>query len=162
MEKELKLRVPTKKEFEDWFEMSTWDFADDCAFANNTTVEEEYRKLKEKSNQMLPEGQDTSGTVFRVFDYGDISNGGFIWFGGLSDLKDNEIFLYQIILAEDQRGKGLGRKFLTLIHKELKKMGYKKIFLNVMKRNFAKDLYSSLGYQVVKEWEDNYIMAIEL
>ncbi len=162
MDKILKLRVPTNKEFENWLEISSRSFSEDSAFANNTTIEEEYKSLKEKSKQMLPEGKDTPGTIFRVFDDEDISNGGFIWFGRLPVLKDNETFLYQITIVKELRGKGYGRKLLTQMHKELKTMGFDRVLLSVMKRNNAKNLYFSLGYQTIKEWEHNLIMAIEI
>ncbi|MCK4551975.1 MAG: GNAT family N-acetyltransferase [Tenericutes bacterium] len=162
MEKTLKLRIPTNKEFEDWFEISSRSFADDSAYANNTTVEEEYKNIKEKSKQMLPEGKDTVGTIFRVFDDVKVSNGGFVWFGKLPGLKDNEAFLFEITISKEQRSKGYGRKLLTQMHKELKTIGYKKVILNVMKRNYAKNLYFSLGYQTIQEDEHNLIMAIEI
>ena len=162
MKDKLILRLPTNSEFDNWLEDSCKEFADDTAFAEGITFEQAYNDIKKKSSELLPNGKDTKGTVIKVFDTNDYKNGGFVWFGKLPPLKDNQIFLYQITITEKLRGMGYGKKLLIRMHEELKKMGYNSIYLNVMKRNYAIKLYTALGYKIKNDFEHNYIMSIEL
>lgn len=162
MENELFLRMPTDEEYDAWMEDSSREFAKDSAFVEGTTPEEEYKKIIEKSKMILPNGKNTDGTFIKVCDTSNDKNVGFVWFGKLPPLKDDQIFLYQITISEKHRGHGYGRKLLTLTHEELKKAGFNSIFLNVMKRNYAKDLYLSLGYKVANDFKHNMILSTEL
>lgn len=162
MENEIFLRSPSEKEFNDWFEDSCREFADDTAFINKSNPLSEYEKIVMLTNELLPDGKDTKDTIIKVFDTKNSKNCGFIWLGKLEPLKENEIFLFQITISKDLRGQGLGRKLLTKMHNDLADLGYKNIYLNVMKRNYAKNLYESLGYNSVNEYEYNMILKREL
>jgi ribosomal protein S18 acetylase RimI-like enzyme len=157
----MKLRKPSIEEFEAWFKLSCELQAKDRAFAKDSKEEDELKELEKIVPHLLPNGMDTDNHYFRVFD-NEEENVGFIWLGVLPGLNKNEIFLMDIIVSKDHRRKGLGKWLLLAMQEEIKKLGYKKIILNVMERNFAKKLYESLGYITVEANEKNSIMALEL
>lgn len=146
----LKLRQPNEEEFKYWFEKSSATQAEDRAFANNTEARDERRRLDQEVKSLLPKGQKTDMQFFYVAD-NDQENIGFIWMGVLPGLSKNEIFLYDIIIRQEQRRKGYGRELLSLMESKVKDSGYQAVYLNVLQKNHAKQLYLSMGYRIVKE-----------
>lgn len=75
---------------------------------------------------------------------------------------DNETLSFAISLYEEYRGQGIGtnlmRKMLELL--SLKK--YKRASLAVQKENYAVKMYKKVGFQIVGENDQEYIMVCEL
>lgn len=44
----------------------------------------------------------------------------------------------------------------------LKNKGYEKVSLSVNKDNYAYRMYQKLGFQVIQEQDEDYLMALEL
>lgn len=155
------VRKPNEKEYQYWMNKSTIQQAKDRAYINDSNYEDEYKGLLSILPQLLPEGKNTKGHHFRVLDteYNAI---GFIWFGVFPGIPEDMIILMDIMLEEKARSKGLGRKLLTYMHNELKTQGPKKIYLEVKKDNYAKNLYRSLGYKTIEEQPKNLKMILEL
>lgn len=158
----MKLRVSNKLEFEKWFEESCQRHAEDRAFLNQTTPEEERVNVDKMTEAMLPEGMSTNNHYFYSMYDETNHNVGFIWFGKLPDIGDDEIILLDIMIGESYRKQGYGRKLLTLGQDKMKEKGYKRVLLNVMERNFAKFLYESLGYKTVKQLDGHKIMILDI
>ena len=72
---------------------------------------------------------------------------------------DNETPSLAISLYKEYRGLGIGtammKKMLTL----LKERGYKRVSLSVQKSNYAFKMYRKLGFEVVNENSEEYIMV---
>ncbi len=67
-----------------------------------------------------------------------------------------------ISLLEPFRGQGVGTRLMQAMLAELKANGYDRTSLSVQKANFAYNLYRKVGYVVVDENEEEYIMECQL
>lgn len=75
---------------------------------------------------------------------------------------DNETPELSISLYKENRNKGIGRALMKSILENLKKHGYSKVSLSVSKNNYAFKLYKDLGFMVIEEREDDYLMVCKL
>lgn len=75
---------------------------------------------------------------------------------------DNETPSFAISLYEEYRGMGIGTKLMKEMLKLLKEKGYSKASLSVQKNNYAVKMYKNIGFKVVRENEEEYIMLCNL
>ena len=75
---------------------------------------------------------------------------------------DDETPSLAISLFEEYRHLGLGTTLMKEMLKLLKSKGYKQTSLSVQKANYAVSMYQKVGFQVVKENEEEYIMVCRL
>ena len=71
---------------------------------------------------------------------------------------DNETPSLAVSVYQQHRGLGIGTAMLTELLSILRARGYKKTSLAVQKANYAVKLYQHLGYEIVGENEEEYIM----
>ncbi|MEI2273178.1 GNAT family N-acetyltransferase [Sphingobacterium sp. ML3W] len=72
----------------------------------------------------------------------------------------DNIELIQIQIATSYQGKGIGRRILNdLIEEAIE--SEKTITLSVLKTNKAKNLYSNVGFKIIGETDDSYLMLFE-
>ena len=69
---------------------------------------------------------------------------------------------FAISLYKEYRNFGIGTKLMTTMLSELKSRGYRKTSLAVQKANYAVRMYKKVGFSVVDENEEEYIMVCEL
>ena len=69
---------------------------------------------------------------------------------------------FGISLFEEYRGKGLGTKLMESMLELLKQKGYKRCSLSVQKDNYAVNMYKNVGFSVLKEKGEDYLMVCEL
>lgn len=62
----------------------------------------------------------------------------------------------------EYRGLGIGTQLMKNMLHHLKKRGYEKVPLPVQKANYAIKLYEKIGFRIVSETEEEYIMPCEL
>ena len=67
-----------------------------------------------------------------------------------------------IALYADYRGKGIGIRLMRKLLELLKEKGYKQASLSVQKENYAVNMYRKLGFEVVRETDEEYIMIRKL
>lgn len=67
-----------------------------------------------------------------------------------------------ISLYREYRGYGIGTAMMREMRDALKKCGYERVSLSVQKANYAAKMYRKLGFAVVRENEEEYIMAVDL
>lgn len=67
-----------------------------------------------------------------------------------------------ISLYKEYRGYGIGTAMLREMLCLLKQKGYKSVSLSVQKANYAVKLYQRVGFQIVDEHDEEYIMACDL
>lgn len=158
---DITVRETTEEEFNNWMEISKKKIIDDYMYIDDLTYEESYNKVMKQYVELLPDGYNSNNQYFFSLDYLEHKNIGFSWFGVYDTLPEKAIFLADIMIDESFRSKGLGRKFLEYTQKILFEKGFVEIYLHVTKRNYAKDLYKSLGYKVVQEGKMNYIMVLK-
>ena len=80
-------------------------------------------------------------------------------------LLDN--FLYEtpslaISLYKEYRGFGIGTAMMKEILALLRSHGYKKVSLSVQKSNYAVKMYQKIGFEIVRENEEELVMVCHL
>lgn len=76
-------------------------------------------------------------------------------YGSIDDITPE----FAISLYKDFRGYGMGTTMIKEMLGYLKKAGYSKTSLAVQKDNYALKMYLSVGFQIVDESAEEYIMA---
>lgn len=67
-----------------------------------------------------------------------------------------------ISLYKEFRGYGIGTALMKKMLCELEQRGYEKTSLSVQKANYAARMYKNVGYEIVDENEEEYIMVCQL
>lgn len=75
---------------------------------------------------------------------------------------DDKIPSLAIAIYEDYRGKGIGTRLMRRLLELLKEKGCKQASLSVQKENYAVNMYRKLGFEVVRETDEEFIMICEL
>ena len=75
---------------------------------------------------------------------------------------DNHTPSFAISLYKEYRGKGIGSALMKAMLGELKQKGYQQASLSVQKENDAARLYKMLGFTVIGETDEEYIMLYQL
>jgi GNAT superfamily N-acetyltransferase len=99
-------------------------------------------KVERDVSHVLPEGLATADTrIWAVEDEGRVV--GTVFLG----VRHGGAWLYDITIAEPERGKGYGRAAMTALEDEVRALGHATIGLNVWGNNeVARGLYRSLGW----------------
>lgn len=86
---------------------------------------------------------------------------GAVWVRIMNDYGhiDNETPSLAISLYKEYRGLGIGTAMMKEILALLKSHGYKQVSLSVQKANYAAKLYLRIGFEIVRENEEEYIMV---
>lgn len=89
---------------------------------------------------------------------------GAVWVRIMNDYGhvDNATPSLAISLYKDYRGLGIGTALMKEMLSILKHKGYKQTSLSVQKANYAVKLYKRIGYEVIDENEEEYIMLYRL
>lgn len=75
---------------------------------------------------------------------------------------DSEIPEFAISLFREYRNKGYGTMLMKEMIGYLKRKGYKQTSLSVNKGNYAAQMYRNLGFTVIRENKDDYLMLLTL
>ena len=75
---------------------------------------------------------------------------------------DNSTPEFAISLYKEYRNKGIGTKLMMEMLNLLKNNNYKQTSLAVQKDNYAYKLYKSLGFEIVDENDEEYLMLCKL
>ena len=84
---------------------------------------------------------------------GDIKGYGYI---------DDNTTEFAISLYKEWRNKGIGTKLMVDMIEYLRQKGYKQTSLNVKKENYAVKLYKKMGFDVIGEDDEDYLMLLNL
>ena len=89
---------------------------------------------------------------------------GAVWTRIMNDYGhvDDETPSFAISLYKEYRGKGFGTKMMQRMLGLLKEQGYKKASLAVQKANYAVRMYEKVGFEIIDENDEEYIMVCEL
>lgn len=143
----MKLVSMTENEYSHWAPRSRQCYAEDKMRANGYTKEEATKIAEADFNRLLPDGFESKDNyLFTMKDEDKII--GYLWFMIRGAETNRKAFIADIIVEEEFRGQGYGRKAMKLLEEEVCKLGLKEIGLHVFGFNeTAIALYSSLGYQ---------------
>ena len=89
---------------------------------------------------------------------------GAVWVRIMNDYGhiDDETPSLAISLYKEYRGFGIGSVMMKEILALLKTHGYKQVSLSVQKTNYAAKMYLKVGFKIVRENEEEYIMICHL
>ena len=89
---------------------------------------------------------------------------GAVWVREMNDYGHVEdgVPSFAISLYKEYRGYGIGTALMKRMLCELKQRGYKKASLSVQKANYAVKMYLNVGFHVIDENEEEYIMLCHL
>lgn len=89
---------------------------------------------------------------------------GAVWVRVMNDYGHIEVGVpsFAISLYKEYRGYGIGTKLMKTMLAELKEKGYEKTSLAVQKSNYAVKMYKNVGFEIVDENEEEYIMVCQL
>lgn len=85
---------------------------------------------------------------------------GAVWSRIMNDYGhiDNETPSLAISLYKEYRGAGIGTAMMKELLNLLKRQGYQRVSLSVQKANYAVKMYQKVGFEIVREHEEEYIM----
>ena len=112
------------------------------------------------ANAAFPDGAVAPGHWIYAVEDGEGTPVGRLWLGEPFDGDAESLWVYDIEIAPEHRGRGLGRDAMLLAEEQARMHGRRRIKLNVFARNgIARALYRSLGFeemavQMSKEVED--------
>lgn len=89
---------------------------------------------------------------------------GAVWVRIMKDYGhiDEETPSLAISLYKEYRGQGTGTNMMKEMLSLLKTHGYKRVSLSVQKANYAAEMYRKIGFEIVRENEEEYIMVNHL
>jgi len=89
---------------------------------------------------------------------------GAVWVRIIDDYGhiNDETPSFAISLYEEYRNLGIGTALMRTMLQFLKDKGYKQTSLSVQKANYAVNMYRKVGFEVVDENEEEYIMLCKL
>ena len=89
---------------------------------------------------------------------------GAVWVRDMNDYGHIEdgVPSFAISLYKEYRGYGIGTALMRRMLCELKQRGYEKASLSVQKANYAVQMYLKVGFEVLNEHEEEYIMVCDL
>ncbi len=145
----------TEAEFAAYIEKATAHFGDELARATDRTPEETLTLSRAKVATLLPQGRATPGHRFCNLPDG----AGYLWCGQ----AHGALFLFDIQVKEDERGKGRGRTAMHWLEDEARRLGETRILLSMFSHNQgAIRLYERLGYKVTDTGPGGQRMAKDL
>lgn len=89
---------------------------------------------------------------------------GAVWVRIMNDYGhvDDKTPSLAISLFKDYRNYGIGTRLMKQMLKTLRTQGYNQVSLSVQKINYAVHMYKKVGFEVVDENEEEYIMVCKL
>ena len=75
---------------------------------------------------------------------------------------DDETPEFAISLFKEYRNRGIGTKLMLEMIDYLRNKGYKQCSLAVQKDNYAVKMYKNVGFEIIKEKEEEYLMVYNL
>ena len=89
---------------------------------------------------------------------------GAVWVRIMNDYGhiDDRTPSFAISLYKEYRGRGIGTEMMRRMLEVLKSRGYEQASLAVQKANYAVKMYHSVGFEIVDENDEEYIMVNRL
>lgn len=89
---------------------------------------------------------------------------GAVWVRIMNDYGhiDDETPSFTISLLKEYRNYGIGTELMKQMLKKLKMQGYRQASLAVQKMNYAVRMYTNVGFEIVDENDQEYIMICRL
>jgi ribosomal protein S18 acetylase RimI-like enzyme len=149
----------TEEEFAAWLLPSVRSLAEENVTCGRWAPEEALEMAKTEARIQLPNAVHTKGEM--LYTARDSASGaavGSVWISMQRKANKPEAYIHDIIVNEDQRGKGYGRATMLAAIARARELGAASVGLHVFGHNtVARGLYASLGFV-----ETNVAMSLPL
>ena len=141
------IRKMSDDEFEQWLPRMREDYAQGIAEQGGVPAETARAKAAEEIEDLFPEGLPSPLQSVYVVE-ADGAPVGELWVAERHEvLHRGALWIFQVRIDEQARGRGYGREAMLLAENEARRRGLDRIALNVFGGNeAARNLYRSLGY----------------
>lgn len=140
------LRPMREGEFAAWRSRSEVEYARSMTDHGGMTEDGARAKAVADFAALLPDGLATKGHDIFVIEKGEPV--GSLWVCERSNDMGRSLFVYEIFVVAEARGRGVGRTAMTLAEDEARRRGLGTVTLNVFGGNEpARGLYRGLGYR---------------
>ena len=149
----------TEPEFAKWKEQAVAEYAADRVRAGNDTEDGAVDRSRKEFDSFLRDGLKSKGHhLFTVVDESSKQKIGVVWYGDAPGGRTDMVWIYDIRIDENQRGRGYGTAVLALVEERARELGKNRIGLQVFGHNEgAHRLYEKIGYKAT-----NIAMAKDL
>lgn len=136
----------TDSEYKKFIERSIPDYAKDKEQSDKLSSQDALDSANKQFKELLPQGLSTpKNFFFSIVDSESNQCLGDVWLADRS--MSGSLYIFDLYLAPESRGKGLGKKVMTQLEVETKKLGFNALRLHVFGHNsVARRLYESAGY----------------
>ncbi len=140
------LRPLREDEFASYLEAGIEQYATDMVENGGFLPEAARQKAETDFTGLFPEGLGTPGVFLFAVEL-DASRVGHVLFAERELHERRQAWIYEVWIDPDLRGRGLGRRAMELVEREVRARGLERVELNVFGGNaVARSLYRSLGY----------------
>jgi ribosomal protein S18 acetylase RimI-like enzyme len=137
----------SEEAWEAWRIVSIREYAAEKVRAGAWPAETADQRAAAAFATFLPDGRQTAGHEFRsIIDEASESIGA-IWFAADPEMGRGSLFIWDIVIDPERRGRGYGRAAMEALEPLARSLGYDTIRLHVFGHNeVARSLYSAVGY----------------
>jgi len=145
----MRLTPMTPAGFDAWLAHAVGDYADDKIRSGAWLPDEALERSRLEFAALLPDGLATRDHhLYTLEDEAAGKAVGMIWVAVVSWGKPMA-FIYDIVVDEDERGKGYGKQAMLALEDVVRGLGLDSIGLHVFGHNaIARDLYLKVGYEI--------------
>ena len=146
----LQLRPMTAAEYDAWSATAAEEYAAELITAMRLSSEEAALKATQNFAHLLPKGRATPDHTVCMIEDEHATPIGSVWFAEERTDGRERLYVYQIEINADERGRGFGRETMELVEAETRARGLGRIELNVWPSNHvARALYRSLEFDEI-------------
>ncbi len=142
----------SEQEYAVWGPAAQAGYAADMIANGGVAEEIAHAKAEKDFATLLSEGIGTPGHwLYTIVEDGDPA--GELWLAERGGDLGKSLFVYDVHVREERRGRGLGRAAMVFAEEEARRRGLPNVALNVFGGNeVARGLYRSLGYRESAVW----------
>jgi len=138
----------TADEYDAYMKTTLVMYAREVAIAGEKSAEDAATSARDQIGGLLPDGQQTTDHDFKRILTMDGQAVGHLWIGVQRAETPPRLFLYDIVIDESARGRGVGTETMRWIEAEARRLGVGAVALSVMAHNTgAIQLYERMGYE---------------
>ena len=155
----LELKPMNQDQYNNYITYSKNNYAQEIIKSRGIGIEEATQITNKEFDALLSDGLKSKNQYLYTIENDNNENIGIIWFSSDSNHGDNELFLCDIEINKEFRGKGYGRESMDLLESKVKEFNMHTISLHVFLHNkIACSLYNKIGYKEVKRGKAGVIM----
>jgi ribosomal protein S18 acetylase RimI-like enzyme len=144
---QIRLREMRDDEFLRWLPKMRESYAAAMVRDGGLGPEAASAKAQRDVDELFPDGARPDEQAVYVIEARGESVGD-LWVGEREHDAERVLWVYNLEVAEEHRGRGFGRQAMLFVEDEAQRRGFGHVALNVFGGNQkARDLYRSLGYE---------------